>query len=380
MRRTDYFRSLTSCLRRHSLAVGMTSVLGVCSLVGCGRNAAPAPTAESDSKSDGEEAGDGETPKSKKKSESSNSKQTVPVNSNRRMVADIPLDVFFDNPIAESKQAGEVATPAANQTAATKPAGSDAAKPAEPMPAKTEEKSADGAGEWASIISAEDLQDEVKKIRLRLQENLGAIGKYNAHYNKEISWDGAGLAALANIALAHPDKISWKPHAGQIRDIAAEMVLKAKGGLGQKPFDATKKEFEKIDGLLSGNPPPGIPAAAAEVTFSDVSNRKFLMHCIETGADYLRANFQAAGPFEKSADDVARTASIVAAYTKVIGTEGYNSADEDDYKAFVKPLFEANMKMVKAARDKDFAAFTEANGPVPKYCSDCHGTYSGGSN
>ncbi|MDB5388323.1 MAG: hypothetical protein JWM11_3969 [Planctomycetaceae bacterium] len=375
MLRVDFFARLTRSLRHHSLAVGMTSILSVCTLVGCGRSAAPS-TADSETSADGDHAGSGEASKSrKKKSESDSSPHTVPVNSNRRMVADIPLDVFFDNPIAESKQVGEVASPAAGAAVAT-------AKPAEPMPmpGKTEEKPASGPGEWAAIISGEDLQDEVKKIRLRLQENLGAIGKYNAHYNKEIIWDGAGLAALANIALTHPDKVSWKQYAGQIRDVAAEMVAKAKGGLGQKPFDATKKEFEKIDGLLGGNPPPGIPAAAAEVTFSDVASRKLLMHCIETGSDYMRANFQADGPFQKSAEDVAHTASVVAAYCKVVGTDGYGSADEPDYKAFLKPLFEANLTMLKAARDKDFATFSEANGRIPKYCSDCHGTYSGGSN
>ena len=83
---------------------------------------------------------------------------------------------------------------------------------------------------------------------------------------------------------------------------------------------------------------------------------------------------------EVEAEDVARSASSVAAYCKVIGTEGYPSADEDDYQGFLKPLLEANLTMAKAAREKDFAAFTEANGRVVKYCSDCHGTYQSGTN
>jgi hypothetical protein len=375
MRRPNSLQILTVSIRQHSLAFGMASVLCVCTLVGCGRSA---PTvANADPKDDGGEAGE-ESPKPTKRRSSDGSQAAAPAESNRPAIGGIPLNVWYDNPIAESKQTGEVASPAAagTQTAA-------AAKPAAdpmPMPAKTEEKPAAGADGWAAILSAEDLQDEVKKIRLRLQDNLSSIGKYNGHYNKEIVWDGAGLAALASIALVHPDKISWKPQAGQIRDIAAELVSKAKGGLGQKPFDATKKEFEKIDGLLSGNPPPGIPAAAAEVAFSDVANRKYLMHCIETGEDFLRANFQAPPKFQKESEDVARAAAIVAAYCKVVGTEGYSSADEDDYKNFLKPLFEANMTMQKAAKDKDFAAFTEANGRIPKYCSDCHGTYAGGTN
>lgn len=365
-------------LRRHSLACGLTAALGVCAVVGCGSSSNSSTPMASDSKVESEEA-----PKVKKKTEEAEEGgPEKPQKPNRKMVGDIPLDVFFDNPIAESRKAGEVATAAPTAAVA-------AAKPAAdpmPMPAAAEkpadkpaETAAAGAGDWGSIITAEDLQDEVKKIRLRLQENLSAIGKYNAHYNKEIRWDASGLAALAGIALIHPEKVSWKQHAAHIRDFAAEVASKAKG-LGPKPFEDTKKEFEKIDALLGGNPPPDLPAAAAEAAFNEFANRRNLMHCLETGADYLRANFQAAGPFEKNAEDVARSASIVAAYCKVIGTEGYPSADEEDYQKFLKPLMDANLTMAKAARDKDFAAFTEANGRVVKYCSDCHGTYQSGSN
>jgi hypothetical protein len=373
-------RSLTSWpdwMRQHYLACGMTATLGLCTMVGCGKSSTPVAAVDGDGKS-GDSSTKSESPKPKKNTDSDD-ESAAPTKPGRRMVGDIPLDVFFDNPIAESKQAGEVATAAATPVvAATTPAA------ATPMP--MEEKPADapagasaGAGDWASILTTEDIQEEVKKIRLRLQDNLSAIGKYNAHYNKEIRWDGSGLAALAAIAMVHPDKVSWKAHAGQIRDIASEMASKAKG-LGVKPFEDTKKEFEKIDGLLGGNPPPDLAPAAENVTFSDVANRRNLMHCLETGADYLRANFQAAATFEKEAEDVARSASIVAAYCKVIGTEGYISADEEDYQNFLKPLLDANLIMAKAAKEKDFTAFSEANGRVVKYCSDCHGTYQSGTN
>jgi len=359
--------SWSAWIRRNFLTCGLTTALGVCTLVGCGRSPTPMTTTGTDEESDKSTSGSDESRKPKQQADSDDSPQSTPDRPARKMVGDIPLDVFFDNPIAESKQTGEVAVVA----------NTPANEPSNPPP--MEDKPAQSTDEWAAIISGEDIQDEVKKIRLRLQENLGAIGKYNAHYNKEIRWDGSGLAALAAIALVHPDNVSWKAHAAQIRDIASEMAAKSKG-LGAKPFEDTKKEFEKIDSLLNGNPPPGLEEPAADVTFSEVSNRRNLMHCLETGADYLRANFQAEAVFQKGAEDVAHAASVVAAYCKVIGTEGYVSADEEDYQNFLKPLLDANLTMAKAARDKDFTAFSEANGRVVKYCSDCHGTYQSGSN
>lgn len=374
MRCADLWSDLAFWMRRHALVLGMTFLFSMCLLAGCGRNSPSTASTQADA----ENGGNAESANPKESVESEATKPSVP---NRKMVGDIPLDVFFDDPISVAKQAGEISSPTSTQAAATgtpAPAEGTPKAPVGPMPPaeKVTAKPEATAEGWNALVSVEDLQDEVKKIRLRLQDNLSSVTKFNSHYAKEIVWDGAGLAALAEIALAHPDKVSWKTHAGQIRDAAKEMIGKSKA-LGPKAFEATKKEFEKIDGLLSGNPPPGLPPAAEGVAFSDVAPRKHLMQCIQEGYESLRANYQAANSLEKKSEEAAHTASIVAAYSKVIGTDGYNSTDEDDYKTFLKALLEANLTMAKAAREKDFDAFTKANGPIPKICSDCHLIYKG---
>lgn len=287
------------------------------------------------------------------------------------MIGDIPVDVWLDNPIAESKKTG------AAGAAPTKPAETAVAAKPTPMPEPVKEAAAPAGDDWASLISAEELQNEIKKIKIELTDSLSAIGKYNAHY-KEIAMEGSVLAALAGIAIVHPEKVSWKEHAPQVRDVAAEMAKKSKG-LGQKPFDDTKKEFEKLEGLLSGNPPPDLPEAVADIPFSEVASRRGIMQRLQINSDYLRANFQTEAKLEKGQEDAVHAAAVTAAITRVIGTEGYGSADEDEYKAFVKSMVDANLTMMKAAKDKDFAAFSEANGKVIKYCNDCHQAYQSGS-
>jgi hypothetical protein len=291
---------------------------------------------------------------------------------------DIPLDVWFDNPIAESKKTGTVAAPAAGpagKSATEKPAETvAAAKPAAPMADEAKPAAAAGGDDWASVISGEDLQSEIKKIKLEMAGYLMAVQQYNSHYKDDIMAEGSTLAAMAAIALKHPEKVSWKDSAAQVRDVAAEMVKKAKG-LGPKPFEETKKEFEKIEGILSGNPPPGLPDAAKDAPFSESVSRRGIMKKLQMSSDYLRANFQTEATFMKGGEDAAHAASVVAALSKIIGTEGYPSADEDDYKNFAKGLMDANLTMMKAARDKDFAAFSEANGKVNKFCGECHAAY-----
>ena len=359
----------SSSLRRQGLAWSLAGGLGLSVFLGCSRTppapVAPAEHGEASAKAHSGKGGD----------DSTDSEGQRTAKSKRPMIGDIPVDVWLDNPIAESKKTGNAAPAAATKT----PDAVAVAKPA-PMPetAKAPDAAPAGGGDWASIISAEDIQSEIKKIKNELTDSLSAIGKYNAHY-KEIAMEGAVLSALAGIAIVHPEKVSWKEHAAHVRDIANEMAKKSKG-LGQKPFDDTKKEFVKLEGLLSGNPPPGLGEAVADIPFSEVASRRGIMQRIQINFDYLKANFQTEAKLEKGQDDAAHAAAVTAALTKVISTEGYDSADEDEYKAFVKSMVDGNLTLAKAARDKDFATFSDINGKMGKYCTECHTAYQGTGN
>lgn len=359
-------------LRQQGLAWSIGACLAVSLAVGCSRTPSPPAGGQAGSAGTGEEAAE-PTERASTRPDAGSRGQQVAAASKRPMIGDIPLDVWLENPIGESKNTGTAAP--ANATP-EKPAETAATKTPMPAEAPAEAAKPSGGGDWASIISLDDLQEETKRIRLELQDHLSAIGKYNAHYKDDIVANGSVLSALAGIALEHPEKVSWKDHAAHVRDIAADMVKKSKG-LGQKPFDETKKEFEKIDGLLSGNPPPDLEEATAGIPFSEVVSRRGLMKRLQTSTDSLRANFQTEAALTKSPDDAAHMATIVAAIAKVIGTEGFPNADEEDYQKFVTGLMDANVAMAKAAREKDFAAFSEGNGKIGKFCGDCHAAYMG---
>ncbi|MDB5384972.1 MAG: hypothetical protein JWM11_618, partial [Planctomycetaceae bacterium] len=232
---------------------------------------------------------------------------------------------------------------------------------------------------WAALISADDIQDEVQRIRLRLTENLSSIGKYNAHYNKEIRWDGTSLAALAAIAAVHPDKVGWKLQAAHIRDLASKMVTATAGGLGQKPYAATRKEFDDVTRLLDGAPVAGLPAAIPIVPFTTVVKRQSLMHALEEGTDYLKANFQNPGPFQKAGKEITRKTLILSAFCTILSTKGYPGAHDPEYQEFLSLLKNANLTMANAARNQDFATFTKAKEKTAKYCAGCHAIYAAGA-
>lgn len=359
-----------NALRRQGVMWGIATALGIGLVAGCSNSA----------KKDGEQAANNagesgeEQPHDSKSHKPAAGKhgKTMAAAPRQPMIGDIPLDVWFNDPLSESKQGGTVAPAAKTQE---KPKETAATKTTPPPETAAEAPKTAGVGDWASVIPLEDLQEETKAIRLNLQKYLASVNVYNGNQQSGlILSDGTVLAAMAAIALVHPEKVSWKDHAAQIRDISVEMTKKAKG-LGQKPFDETKKAFDKIDALLSGNPPPGLEEAAADIPFSEVISRRGVMKRLQASSDALRANFQTEAALTKGQDEAAHTATIVAALTKMIGTEGYPDADAPEYQNFAKGLIEANLTMAKAAKDKDFAAFSEANGKVGKFCSECHGAY-----
>lgn len=356
-------------VRQQGLVWVLAAGLGFSFVVGCSNKPSPSPGNQA---SNGESTSESpEAPAAPAKgTKKSRNGQTMVSTSKRPMIGDIPLDVWFPDPVGESKKTGTVA-PGPQTT--PKPEDTGTAKtttPKEPPPAEV--KPAGGA-DWASVIPLDDLQEETKVTRLAIQKSLASLQVFKSNF-KEIASDAAVLSAIAAIALVHPEKVSWKERAAQVRDVAAELAKKSKEP-GQKTFDEVKKEFEKIDGLLSGNPPPGIEEAAADVPFSEVVSRRGIMKRLQKSSDELRAKFQAESTLLKQNEDAAHTATTIAALTKVIGSEGYDDADAEDYQKFVNGLMEANLAMAKAARDKDFAAFSEANGRVTKFCGECHSAY-----
>ena len=349
-----------SCLNRMSRPNGgLTALPRVCLLLlalqfaGCNSKSGP----EVNTSSSGTRAGSGERTggQSKKADDDDNG---------------IPLNVWYDDPYAESQKAGTVGTKvAANTPDAVTPAPGKVETPA-PEPAAA---AAGGEAGWKDLISAEAIENEVKQIRLSMNAGLQGVSIYNGRY-KDIQVDASVLAALAGVAIAHPDAVKWKEKAKFIRDLASDLEGKA-SGLGAKPFEESQKTFEKIDQLLNGNDPADLGEAAPEVDFSEVAKRSGLMKRMDRAYAWMKSNISTEDAMKKEAEKIASEAALLATLAKVAGTNGYASADEEEYQTFVKKMVEANRDVVKAAHEGNFKAFGDANSRSQKACDECHVGY-----
>lgn len=350
---------------------------GVMTVAGCGGGSKGTSSSANSGGEAEEPAENGGGPSA---SVATNSKKKGSPQSKRPMVGDIPLDVWFDDPLAVAATKGNVAqanpAPAAVAKVETSAPAANGAKPATteiPAPATA------GGDDWASLMAPDVFTDEVKQIRMRLNQSLSGVGLYNGNYKTIIVPDGAELAMLSGIVTrTKPDGISWKENAHLVREFASQVAASAKG-LGAAPFDATKQAFENLDGVLSGNKPAKIPEdIAPTVPFHEASSTKQLMKRLERTENAIKAVTNEA-LMKKGVDEVVREASVLAVIAKVVSTEGYNSADEEEYQKFAKDIIKAAQDMTAAAKDGNYAAFEDAKNRMTKTCSDCHLGYRTGN-
>jgi cytochrome c556 len=293
----------------------------------------------------------------------------------------IPLDVvWYDDPLGVAADSTAVGGPPA-VAATSKPsmgggaASAPAPTPDEPAPAAQ----ASATGGWQDLISGELIAAETKKIKNRLTDSLSTVGKYNGNYKEVIQVDAAVLSALAQVLQQHPDSLTWKADAPSVRDLAAELGKKAKG-LGQASYDPSKEVFDKLDGVLGGNKPPGLEESPPQLPFGEFASRMGLMKRMQKSFDFMKSNIQNEATFKKEAETIQHESALLATLTKVTGAKEYPGGDEEEYQQFIKDLVAASQAVNAASKGESFSGFQDSISQVQKLCDNCHQAYRFGEN
>lgn len=294
----------------------------------------------------------------------------------RRWIDDVPLDVFFDDPLAIAGQTDRVAEPLAVSEAmpapeTVNPATTAAASP----PTGASETSASGGGgsDWGTLITPTALDDEVTSIRNQLSQNLQTLGNYNLSY-LTIPLDAATLATLAQVAQEHPGDISWKDKALQVRDLALR-ISEASEGRGRKAYDAARVPFEMLEVVLNGGNPAGLEEPTADLGYADVAAMSVLMKRIDRGSKWLKTNTGNEDSLKERQADAQREAAVLATMAVLLGKEGYGYAEDPEFLKMAHELRDAGLDMARAAGEGDFTAYDAGISRAFNSCTACHGEY-----
>ena len=293
----------------------------------------------------------------------------------RPVLVDIPKDVWFDDPLGVVAQPGQIVTQnnPSVQPEGDPPGGADTVEPKQPMP---EPMPAAGAVDWGEIISMDILDSEVKESRNVITEALKSVGQYNRSAST-IPPRAMTIAALAQIALVHPESALWKNNAATMRELGVKLAYAA-DGTGKAPFDACTVEFEKLQEIFNGATPALEETPEQEVPFADKADRGPLMQRINVAFEWLNANTPTAAAVEKEKEKTVHETVILKTLLQVTGDHSYYQADEPDYIAHVKEVTDALNVMTTSLETNNFDTFKSSLGIVNRKCTECHLGYKDG--
>jgi len=284
----------------------------------------------------------------------------------RRFIGDVPLDVFFNDPL----QVAADRSSTGNGSVAQNPGDTRGAPNSDPAPPKPETGGTGGKIDWKSLIAAEVLKSEVKSIRNRLTATLQNVGKFNTGF-RELPADAATLAVLAAVVIDYPDETSWKPRAKYVRDLAALMVVEELMR-GKKSFDTVRVPWEKIIELLDGAEPAELPESADAAAFAESADFGNLMKRVGRGFRWIKTNANNEQTYQENLDKVLHEMSILAVLMQVLTTEGFGYEDDDDFLAHARQMLEACRKAHAAAKSNRFAEYEIAISKIDQKCTQCH--------
>ncbi len=309
--------------------------------------------------------------------------QTAVAANGQKMIDGIPYDVFFDKPlvIAANTQTGEASnsktsTVAANTSTPTTDASattSGTTGTTKDPPQATAAAGDDGLS-LKELIDKDSLANEVKNVRNYLAGKAASVATYNASY-LEIAPEAATLSVLAVAVSRYPEDFSWKKNAKYVRDLAAQIaeLTSSDKAKNKNTFDAVAAAFEKIDEILKGSSPAGLPDSPDDKDYGEaISNLVFLMKRIKNSEIILKTSVNNEVALKKEADKVAQEGAVLAFLGGIITTPGFGWGGDAEFAKAAQPLRAAGRQLVEAAKSGNYPMFDEAMGRIAKSCTECH--------
>jgi hypothetical protein len=282
---------------------------------------------------------------------------------------DVPMDAFFDQPYFDQPYTVvNDATPIGGGPAETAVISDRRAEDAPiPAPKSTSDDS------WSDLISANELDDEVKTLRNYLNQNLRTVSNYNASM-LAIPPKAATLGALAGVAMEHSNSVSWKDDAKYVRDLAKKMnsdTLRS----GPKDQKRLLNLYEALSDTLNRSRPADLEEPLISDGFADVSELRHLMHRIDEAEKRMKSEVGTSGALASGKDMVAHEATVLATLAKIATLPGYGYEDDPRFKGYAGEVIQAALAIKGAAADGDFANYELALTKISTTCSACHSEY-----
>jgi hypothetical protein len=275
------------------------------------------------------------------------------------------LDVFFED--AREKLVG--ARP--NYGEATAVAANDA------RPDAAAASGAPRSGEtWSKLIDAETIETEIKRLAQALDKDVTTPSAFKGGAYEDARRDFSALATLFAVSAEFDGEVRWKDSAAGLRELFARAARNCKVGNDQTYREALQRKQDLAD--LIGGSRPKLPVAEGAADWGQVADRSPLMQRINMAHEERLTKWLASErEFKQHRDDVRHEAQLLAAMADVIGREGFDYWDEEEYAKNARELRAAAVDISVAVELDNYEQARQAISRATKACADCHDLYRG---
>jgi hypothetical protein len=220
------------------------------------------------------------------------------------------------------------------------------------------------------------IETEIKRLSPEVAQAAATPSAFKGGAYEDCRRLFSELALLFAVAADYDGDVRWKDSAPALRDAFARAGRNCKVGTDQT-FNESKQRAQDLADLIGGSRPK-LPQPANDNQWSQVADRPPLMQRLNIAhEDRLRRWLANEREFQQHQDDVRHEAQLVAAIADVIGREGYDYSEDEEYATHASALREAAMEISSAVELDNFEQAQKAVNRATKSCADCHELYRG---
>jgi len=229
---------------------------------------------------------------------------------------------------------------------------------------------------WSKLIDADTIETEIKRLAQTIDCDVTTPSEFKGGKYQDCRRHFSVLAMLFAVAAEHDPEVRWHDASPGLRDLFARAGYNCKVGTDQTYQEANQRKQDLAE-LVRGSR-SGAASAEREADWSQVADRPPLMQRLNIAHEERLTKWLATErEFARHADDVRHEAQLAAAIADVIGREGFDYWDDEQYAAYAHALRAAASDVAAAVKLDDFEQARRAVSRMTKACADCHEGYRG---
>ena len=229
---------------------------------------------------------------------------------------------------------------------------------------------------WAAAISGEALENEVKAIKISLDQTITNPGAFRGRGYQECRREFTVAAMVFGIISEFDGDVRFKENSSGFRDALARTGRNCKVGTIQA-YNESKQRKADLQDVLSGSAYQG-KEGDPDATWDKICDRSPLMQRLEISLDkHLKPGTSSAAEFNKNLDTLSHEAQLVAAMALVLMKEGMEDGDYEDYQEFCNQMKQGAADIVSGVKQKNYESARKGAGIIGQACSTCHENYRG---